>query len=389
MKRTILLVFIFCMFANTVYAGEPKAIAAKAAILVEMETGRVLWGDNFKEPMSIASTTKIMTALLAIETEKLDEEVTVSRNASIAPKVKLGIKEGETYILKDLLYPLMLESSNDAAVAIAEHIGGSVEGFAKLMNERAKLIGAKNTHFVTPNGLDEDGNHSSAYDLAIITIEALKNEEFMYLINTNEYKFFEVNNKRSFQVTNKNRLLKEYDGAIGVKTGFTNLAGNCFVGAAKRDGITLISVVLASGWGRVGKEKKWTDTKSILNYGFENFTIQKVIDKNMLTEKVEVSSSWEKEVSAIIKMDGYAVMKEEEKEELKIQTRIKTLVKAPVNKDDILGEIWIETNKGEELFRTQLVAEKDISKKTFLSAIQRLINIWLNEEFKSIINLGT
>jgi len=386
MKKIILLFSILFMFTNTAYGAGPENIAAKSAILVEMETGRVLWGDDFKEPMSVASTTKIMTALLTIERGKLEEEVTVSRNASMAPKVRLGIKEGEVYTLKDLLYPIMLESSNDVAVAIAEHIGGSVEGFAILMNERAKQIGAENTYFVTPNGLDKGGNHSCAYDLAIITIEALKNEKFMDLINTNDYRFSEVNNKRSFQVSNKNRLLKEYQGAIGVKTGFTNLAGNCFVGAAKRDEITLISVVLASGWGSAGKQRKWTDTKNILNYGFENFTKQKVIDKNMLTEKVIVSSSWEKEVTAIIKMDGYAVMEEEEKQGLKVQTQIKTSVQAPVKKGDILGEIWIETSTGEELFRTQLIAEKDINKKTFTLAVQRLINIWLNGEFKGIIN---
>ena len=386
MKKMILLFSILFMFTNTAYGVGPENIAAKSAILVEMETGRVLWGNDIKEPMSVASTTKIMTALLAIESGKLEEEVTISKNASIAPKVRLGIKEGEVYILKDLLYPLMLESSNDVAVAIAEHISGSVDDFAKFMNERAKEIGAENTYFVTPNGLDKDGNHSSAYDLAIITIEALKNEKFMTLINTNDYRFSEINNKRSFQVSNKNRLLKEYEGAMGVKTGFTNLAGNCFVGAAKRDEIILVSVVLASGWGNAGRQRKWTDTKNILNYGFENFTKQKVIDKTMLTEKVIVLSSWDKEVTAVIKMDGYAVIVAEEKQGLKVQTQIKTSVQAPVKKGDILGEIWIETSDGEELFRTQLIAEKDINKKTFASAVQRLINIWLNGEFRGIIN---
>lgn len=385
--KKLLLVFLMSisMIINT-YGAQPENIGATGAVLMDMETGRVLWEKNSDVPLSVASTTKIMTALLAIESGLLEETATVSARAAKAPKTKLGVSVDDEYILNDLLYPLMLESSNDVAIVIAEHVGGSVEEFAIMMNERAEEIGAIDTYFVTPNGLDENNNHSTAYDMALITAEALKNQDFVNLINTKTYSFQCQNKSKNFSVTNKNRLLSEYEGALGVKTGFTNLAGQCFVGGAERDGMTLISVVLASGWGSVGKQKKWTDTKSILNYGFDNYSLEQVLDKTTLWGKTIVNHSEEDVVKALIEEDGYAVLSQDEKSDVKVKAKLIESIDAPVKKGDVLGSVWVETLEGEVIFETNMIAEKDIERKTMRTSLQKVINNWLNSSFAGIID---
>lgn len=195
-------------------------INALSAILYDKVTGRVLWGKNAYEERAMASTTKIMTCIVALEQANLDDIITVSNLAVRAPEVKLHIKENEEYILEDLLYALMLVSSNDVAVAIAEGISGSVETYCDLMTAKAKEIGAMNTSYKTPNGLDAEGHYSTAYDLAIITKYALENEKFYDIINTSSYSFNELTKGKGFTVNNKNSFLNMYEGANGVKTGF-------------------------------------------------------------------------------------------------------------------------------------------------------------------------
>ncbi len=250
---------------------EPENLWAASAVLYDAEAGRVLYGKNEKERLPMASTTKIMTLLIVLENSEPTEIVTVSKNAALQPEVHLGMRAGEQYCLLDLCYSLMLESHNDTAVALAEHVGGSVEGFAELMNQKALSLGAFHTHFVTPNGLDADGHETTAEDLAKIAAYAIRQEAFQAITTSLSHSFSEVNGKRQFTVSNKNHFLSMMDGAIGVKTGFTGKAGYCFVGALKRPDRTLVSVVLASRWPP-HKEAKWSDTKKLMQYGLEAFT---------------------------------------------------------------------------------------------------------------------
>ncbi len=262
MKKSALIFLCLIFFTSPVYAAEEietPNVEAHGACLMDAKSGRVLWGKNEKAPLAMASTTKIMTAILALESGKKEETVTVSERAAFAPKVKMGLSPGEKLRLYDLMQALMLESSNDAAVAIAEHIGGSVENFCAQMTAKAKIIGARDTVFETPNGLDAGEHHSTAYDMALITRYALGVPGFLDLTNTPEASF--KSDGRKYSVTNKNRLLHEYTGANGVKTGYTGRAGHCFVGAARRGDMQLISVVLGSGWGDKGRSQKWIDTK--------------------------------------------------------------------------------------------------------------------------------
>lgn len=257
---------------NNKYRSKNKELQlyARSATLMDAMNGRILYEKygNMKLPM--ASTTKIMTCILALEEGCLEDKVVASKLASHQPKVRMNVKEGEEYYLSDLLYALMLESYNDVAVMIAEHLGGSVENFAKMMNNKAKEIGCCKTNFVTPNGLDDDNHYTTAVELAKIAQYAIGNVDFLEIINSKQYSFQNCQKNRQITVTNKDGFLNMYSGAFGIKTGFTSKAGYCFVGAAQRNDKTLISVVLGAGWPP-NKTLKWKDTSKILDYGFQNF----------------------------------------------------------------------------------------------------------------------
>ncbi len=253
-----------------------NAIHAKAALLMDADSGRVLYEKNGYEQMPMASTTKIMTCIYVLENANLNDIVEISALAASQPKVRLGVQVGETYRLLDLLYALMLESYNDVAVAIAEHVGGSVDDFCKYMTQKARDLGCQNTSFKTPNGLDADEHYTTARDLALITRYAIKNKKFIEITNTPSYEITELNQKSSRILTNKDAFLHQFDGAIGVKTGFTGKAGYCFVGAVKRENRSFISVVLASGWPP-NKTWKWKDTTLLMNYAVSNYEYEEVL----------------------------------------------------------------------------------------------------------------
>ena len=251
---------------------------ARAACLMEWESGRVLLDKKMEEKLPMASTTKIMTAILVLENLPMDQEVTFSKYAASMPDVQLNARQDETFYVKDLLYSLLLESHNDTAVALAEAVSGSVEAFAEKMNEKAVELGCTGTHFVTPNGLDESDHYSCAKDLCLIASYALHNDTFCELIRTASHTFCSLSSRRTFVVYNHDSFLTGYQGALGIKTGFTSKAGYCFVGAARRNGMTLVGCVLSSGWPP-NKSWKYRDTTVMMDYGFQayhNVVIQPV-----------------------------------------------------------------------------------------------------------------
>lgn len=223
--------------------------SAKAACVLELETGRVLFESNMHTRLPMASTTKAMTALLAIEQGDLSDTVTCSENAFGVSGTSIYLQQGETLTLEEMLLGLMLSSGNDAAVAIAEHIGGSLDGFVQMMNARAVQIGAVNTHFANPHGLPDDAHYTTAYDLALIAREAMGNPVFRRIVSTQRATIPWEGRTYNRQLNNKNRLLTSYEGATGVKTGFTSKAGRCLVFGAQRGGMEIIGVVLGcSDW---------------------------------------------------------------------------------------------------------------------------------------------
>lgn len=267
----ILVLVLNMVFSKQGFGEETKELkeselSAKSAVLIDGKTGRVLFGKNYNNKMAMASTTKIMTCIVALENASPDEVVEISKRAASMPKVHMNAIKGEKYKIGDLLYAMMLESYNDVAVAVAEGVAGSVEEFAKLMNKKAGEIGAVNTNFVTPNGLDAKGHFSTAYDMALIGAYAIKNQQFLKITNTKSYSFYDCSNKRHIVVNNKDAFLNMSSDAIGIKTGFTGDAGYCFVGAVKSNNRVYVSCVLASGWPP-NKAYKWRDTTKLMDYG--------------------------------------------------------------------------------------------------------------------------
>ncbi len=372
------LIFLLCtLFSININAEElkPPNVEAAGAVIMDLDTGRVLWGRNEHKPLAMASTTKIMTALLTLERANLKDTVTVSRRAASAPEVNMDLRSGEKIGLDTLMYALMLQSSNDAAVAIAEHVSGSVENFCKDMTMRAKELGAYDTVFETPNGLDLGEHHSTAYDMALITREALKNPDFIRITNTQSIQA--KSDKNSYHISNKNRLLNEFDGANGVKTGFTGKAGHCFVGAAKRGDMQLISVVLASGWGNAGKEQKWIDTKRLLNFGFANFKYKDIIGANTEVKEVAVKRSKTDSVTLYYK-DGLRMpLTDAEASSLKIEVIAPDEIMPPIMKGDKLGvaKVYIDNELVKEI---ELLANASAERHDLKTSLEKIISEWLS-----------
>lgn len=375
----ILMCVMFVVNSVTVYADEVNEeielpnIVSEYAILMDGKTGRVLYGKNENQEASMASTTKIMTLIIALENADKEDIVVVGKNATRAPKVKMNLKEGEEIRLLDLMYALMLESSNDAAVAIAEHVGGDVETFCNMMTEKAKDIGAVNTSFKTPNGLDAEGHYSTAYDMALITRYALQNEEFINITNTPAADF--RSSTTSYHFDNKNRLLTTYEGANGVKTGFTNKAGQCFVGSAKRDDMQLISVVLASGWNDSGKEQKWTDTKRLLDFGFENYKYETILRGKNIVGNVNVYNSKTTNIDVYIDDEFVYCINENEKDELKLETVYFKNLNAPIEKDSKVGTATLYLGD-EKIYSTDIKTDGEAKLHTFRNSIDTVVKRW-------------
>lgn len=380
MKRRILSVLLLFLFsAATVFAAEPN-VAAQGAALIDGKTGRLLWGRNAEEPMAMASTTKIMTAILVLENCGLEEVVMVSKNASRQPEVHMELREGERWKAGDLFSAMMLRSYNDAAVALAEHVSGSVEAFCGEMTKKAKDIGAKDTVFGSPNGLDshltDAAHHSTAYDMALIAAYALEKETFREIIAQPEITVADLEGKHVCNVTNGDRFLQEYSGAIGVKTGYTNKAGHCFVGAAEREDVLLISTVLGSGWGTGGKEKKWKDTKALMDYGFEKFHSYEAVKKGVVFGEVRINDSPAERVEMVL-AEGYgALFSEEERESLRMEAVLPKEVEAPVEKGEKLGKALLFLGD-EKITEIDLLAKASAPTFTLAERLQRLAENWL------------
>lgn len=271
-----IVVFVHFGLYDTAFAIAPNN-SAQAATVIDVASGRILYDKNGNQKLPIASLTKIMTAIVAIEAEDLQTEVVASKNAVGVEGSSIYLRQGEKLTLENLLYGLMLRSGNDAAVAIAEHIGGSVEGFAYLMNEKAQYIGLKNSNFVNPHGLDHKSHYSTANDLAILTAYALQNPIFQEIVSTKIRTAPLEGYKWDRKWFNKNKMLRNYAGADGVKTGYTKIAKRCLVSSATRDGRQVVVVVINDG-------NDWVDSANLLDYGFNQFKNVEVVRNEQIFE---------------------------------------------------------------------------------------------------------
>ena len=316
-------------------------IFSKHCICIERKTEQVLFEKDAYSPCAMASTTKILTAIITIENCNLNDEVTVSRNAANTGGSTLGIFAEQKITIENLLYGLLLRSGNDAAVALAEHISGSIESFSECMNEKAKAIGLKNSHFITPHGLDQEEHYTTAYDLALLTNYALKNPTFLRIVGTKQITI--QIGKYNRILNNTNELLGVVNGVYGVKTGFTGNAGRCLVTACKRNDLDIIVVVL----GADSKKMRATDSQNVIEYVFQNFLMVDTEEEiknffqyfqNQKSFKIGKSLSnieygYEKRTNYICPIDKRKI--------LKLRTSIYCLEKldAPLKQDIIIGKI--------------------------------------------------
>lgn len=350
---------------------------ARAAVIYDRKTKEIIWGKNENEKKAMASTTKIMTAIVVLEKGNLSDVVTISKKAANTSGSRLKINTNDKISVLDLLYGLMLRSGNDAAVALAEHVGGSIEGFAELMNKKAIEIGLKNTHFVTPHGLDNIEHYTTAYELAVLTDYAMQNEKFSKIVNTKNTTI--SINGVARNIYNTNELLGTLNGVNGVKTGFTNNAGRCLVTSCTRKGNQIITVVL----GCDAKKYRTSDSIKLIEYAFKNYT-RVNIEEKVKTEfekwkqingkRIYISKGEKSEVSLELKEITKKEIPVKIGEENNIQVEINAIYEyeAPLEKQSKIGNILIKKD-GEIIESVDIVSLERIEKKNTLIYLKELI----------------
>jgi D-alanyl-D-alanine carboxypeptidase (penicillin-binding protein 5/6) len=360
-RRGCLLLFLvfssLLLYKPAVWASESvcpdaPALTAEAAVLLEASTGQVLFDKNAEQKRPPASTTKIMTALLALEGGELDQVVTVSPKASSVGEASLDLRAGEKLTLEELLYGAMLESGNDACVAIAEHLAGTELNFVLLMNQKAIIIGAKNTSFKNTNGLPATGHYTTARDLALVTQYALKNPVFQKIVSTKSRKI--GSNESQRYLNNTNRLLWSYEWADGVKTGTTQEAGNCLVASATKNGRQLISVVFHS-------ENRWGDSIKLLSFGFNGYDLKEVVREEETLGSIVVEEGTEQNIKAVAQSAVELAIPRGCHGLLEKEIIMEKKLIAPVCKSQQVGQVNILLD-GKSAGSVRLVADREIAK---------------------------
>lgn len=341
------------------------APGARAAVVLDVVSGRILYGKNMDEKLPMASTTKIMTGITAIEERSINDTVVASLRAQNTGGSSIYLQAGERLSLEDLLYGLMLQSGNDAAVAIAEHVGGSVEAFARIMNQKAVEIGVFNSNFANPHGLDNKNHYTTARDLGLIASYALQNEIFSQIVSTKQKKIPWWGRSYCRVLRNKNKLLWQLEGGDGVKTGYTKRAGRCLVASATRDGWQLVSVVLNCG-------PMWQESRNLLEYGFGTYQPVLFYDKGQFLKTVAVSGGKKERVRVVTDRLVMIPLTEQEKERIKVVKEWVDFLEAPVEKGQKAGEVRIELD-GKILMKTNLVAQEDIKEKSLIRSGQEML----------------
>ena len=325
MKRTVSLLLALALLCSPASAAGAPDISAGSAILIHADSGETLFERNADERRLIASTTKIMTALVALESCALDERVRVDARAAGVEGSSMYLREGEVLTVEELLYGLLLVSGNDAASALAIHVSGSEAGFAALMNAKARELGLRNTHFTNPHGLDGEGHYSSARDLALIAAAALENEDFARIASTRSKS---VNGR---VLVNHNRLLREYPGCTGVKTGYTRAAGRALVSSAERGETRLICVTLSD-------PDDWRDHAALLDWGFENWEYRLVAGPETLF-RIPAAGCGAEYIAAAPEEELYALLGPGEEPELELE--LAPFVIAPVREGETVGRVRV------------------------------------------------
>ncbi|MDI3280562.1 MAG: D-alanyl-D-alanine carboxypeptidase family protein [Bacillota bacterium] len=366
---------LVCAAAASSAAAAP-VVRAPSAILLEASGGKVLWEKDADRPLPIASLTKIMTMTLVLEALRdgkvtLDDVVVGSALARSMGGTQIWLEEGEQMSLRDMLYAVAVGSANDCAVALAEHVAGSVDEFVRLMNQRAAQLGMTHTHFANPTGLDAPDNYSTARDLALLSRYAVTLPLFLELTSTWDY-YVRKGTPKEVWLTTFNKLLKQYPGYDGIKTGFTDTARYCLAATAKRDGLRLIAVVL----GAPTAKERTADVRALLDYGFRAYEAVKVLPGGSAVASVEVWKGAQDRVDAVAAEDVYVVVPRGQRGRWQKEVVLPKPVVAPVKKGQVVG-VLVFTREGEKVAEVPLVAAAEVPRgnvvKIFLQTTRQLL----------------
>ena len=348
-----------------------QKLTARSAIVMDAVTGTVLYERDIDARRYPASTTKMMTLIVALEHGKLDDIVTVSKNAEGVEGSTLWLVQGDKIPLGELLAGMMMHSGNDATVAVAEHIAGSVPAFVQMMNEKAGEIGAYNTHFVNPNGLPDDNHYTTAFDLAKIAAYGYSIPHFEEIVSRQEANYEWVKDP-SKQLRNENQMLWLYRGGNGVKTGYTEAAGRCLVSAARRDGMQLVAVVLDSYY-------MWNDSIALLDYGFQNARPKNLVKKGEVVTKVDVADGRQDELELVASESLVAAEKVGENGKVEKKIEVPDEVAAPIKKGDVVGKVVCYYD-GKRQGAINLLAANDVEYYSFWDNVWN----WLRDFWKGL-----
>lgn len=366
MKKILLIIMSFFVLNLSVLAEEDFAPSAKSAILVDNLSGKVLYEKNADEKLAPASMTKLASMLIVMEAIdngnlKLEDKVTISEEAANMGGSQVFLQAGEVYTVHDLLKSVAIASGNDAVVALAEKVGGSVSGFVDMINKRLKELGATNTNFVNPHGLDAEGHYSTARDMSIIARELLRHEKILEYTSIYE-EYLEKNDGSRIWLVNTNRLVRFYDGVDGLKTGFTKTAGYCLTATAKKNNFRLISVVM----GEDTTENRSSDTVKMLNYGFNTFKNNIIKKKWESLGKVRVEKGKQDFANIVLLNDATEILKNTDPvSEYKFNLKVDK-IKAPLKIGDIVGSAEIIDNDGNIVDEVDVTIDKEIKKANIL-----------------------
>ena len=375
LKKIIITIFIFMLFMPIVKAEDSLNLDSESAILIDEVSGKVLYEKNPDAKLPMASMTKIMSMLLIMEkiesgALKYDDKVIISKNASGMGGSQVFLQEGEEYKVEALLKCIAVSSANDAVVAMAEKISGSVESFVNLMNEKAKELGLANTKFANPHGLDAENHYSSARDMSKLARELLKHKDILKFTSIYEDYLTKPDGSQVWLV-NTNRLVRFYDGVDGLKTGYTTEAGYCLTATAKKNDLRLISVVMKSSSG----DARSKDTATLLTYGFNSYKNHVIYESNKELGEVNIEGGKKDKVKVYLKDNASVLLGvTENPKEYSFNIKVDT-IKAPIKKDTIVGTAEIIDNEGNIIAEKDVIIKEDIKKASFLDYLKRNLKI--------------
>ncbi|KGG81397.1 D-alanyl-D-alanine carboxypeptidase [Caloranaerobacter azorensis H53214] len=379
-KRIFSVIIMFILIFNSLmcFADSKFDIQAKSAILIDALSGKVIYEKNPHEKLAPASITKIMVLLLAMEALesnkiKLDDEVIISSNASSMGGSQIYLEEGEQQTVEDLIKSVCLRSANDAAVALGEHIAGSEEIFIEMMNNKAKELGMEDTSFKNITGLDEEGHYTSAYDVSIMSKELLKHKKIHQWL-TLWMSSIKVGKEKDViqNLVNTNRLIHDYKGANGIKTGFTRKAGYCLSASATRGNLTLISVVM----GCKNSSIRFRESKKLLDYGFANYQSIILAKKGTVVRKIPIQKGKVESVEVVVESDLNYLAKKGSSINIEKEVILPSYINAPVSKDSKVGEIIYKVGE-KEIGRVNLIIKEDINKASVKDSIRKIFRTML------------